>query len=141
MKKTRIGESTILALLAAPALAAGEPAGYALLDRFVVQFEQMARAGSGTSPDAALAEMMAMARKARAENRIETAFFDRYARLLRVLKLVTMNDPEGLLRPVADREVGDFVQNVLGERKTDIGSLAQAMTRELESLRKGLDAK
>ena len=120
--------------------AAGDPAGYALLDRFVVQFEQMARQGTdGSQLDTALGEMMTAARHARDEKRVDVTFFDRYTRLLRVLKLVTLKDPEGILRPVAEREVGDLVRDVVGERNTDIGSLASAITRELDNLRRYVD--
>jgi hypothetical protein len=134
----------LLALL--PALAmnaragAGDPAGYALLDKFVVQFEQMARQGTNGAPiGAALEDMMSMARRARDEKRVDTAFFDRYTRLLRVFKLVTMKDPEGILHPTVEREVEDLVGEVLGAKTADITSLARAMTQELDNLRKSLD--
>lgn len=131
--------TAVLALSTLAATAAGSPAGSALLDRFVVQFEQMARQGPDPQQvETALGEMMAMARTARQESRVDGRFFDRYTRLLRVFRLVTMKDPEGILRPIAEREVGDLVQDVLGERKTDIGSLAMAITRELDGLRLGL---
>lgn len=142
MKKALIGIALLLTLAVSGAASAADPAGYALLDRFVVQFEQMARQGTGAAAfETALDEMMAMTRKAQKEARVDAVFVDRYSRLLRVLKLVMMKDPEGILRPVAEREIGDLVQAVTGERKTDIGSLAQAITRELDSLRKHLDGK
>lgn len=142
MKRALIGAALLLVLAAPGTASAGDPAGYALLDRFVVQFEEMARQGSGGEKlEAALGEMMALARKAQGESRVDAPFFDRYTRLLRVLKLVTMKDPEGILRPVAEREIGDLTRDVLGERKTDIGSLASAISRELDALRKRLDGK
>lgn len=142
MKKALIGIALLLTLAISGAASAADPAGYALLDRFVVQFEQMARQGTAAAAfETALDEMMAMTRRAQKEARVDAVFIDRYSRLLRVLKLVTTKDPEGILRPVAEREIGDLVQAVTGERKTDIGSLAQAITLELDSLRKHLDGK
>ena len=132
--------ASVLILAVTASAGAADPAGYALLDKFVVQFEQMARQGTdGSQIDTALVNMMSMARTARDEKRVDATFFERYARLLRVFKFVTMKDPEGILRPVVEREVGDLVLDVLGERKVDIDSLARAMTRELDNLRKYLD--
>jgi hypothetical protein len=122
--------------------AAADPAGYALLDKFVAQFEQAARQGSGGGPlEPALGEMMTLARKARDEQRIDAAFFDRYARVLRVFKLATLKDPDQILRPVVEREIREFVRDVSGEEKADIGAFATAIAREIDSLRASLGSK
>ena len=121
------------------AAAAADPAGYALLDRFVAQFEQAARQGSSaTALDPALGEMITLARKARDEQRIDATFFERYARVIRVFKLVTTKDPHQILRPVVEREIREFVRDVSGEEKADIGSLAAAVAHEIDSLRASL---
>jgi hypothetical protein len=121
------------------AVAAADPAGYALLDKFVAQFEQAARQGSsGAALDPALGEMITLARKARDEQRIDATFFDRYARVIRVFKLATTKDPDQILRPVVDREIREFVRDVSGEEKADIGSFATAIAREIDSLRASL---
>ena len=123
----------------ATTVAATDPAGYALLDKFVAQFEQAARQGSGgVSLDPALGEMITLARKAREEQRIDATFFDRYARVIRVFKLATIKDPDQILRPVVDREIREFVRDVSGEEKADIGSFATAIAREIDSLRASL---
>jgi hypothetical protein len=119
---------------------AADPAGYALLDKFVAQFERMARQGTdGAQLDAAFGDMITLARKARDESRIDKSFFDRYARVVRVFKLATFKDPDQILRPVVEREIGEFVRDVLGQEKSDVGALAEAAVREIDNLRKYLD--
>ena len=120
-------------------VATADPAGYALLDKFVAQFEQAARQGSsGTALDPALGEMITLARKARDEQRIDAKFFERYARVIRVFKLATIRDPDQILRPVVEREISEFVRDVSGEKKGDIGAFAAAIAQEIDSLRASL---
>lgn len=120
---------------------ATDPAGYVLLDKTVGTFERMARQGSSSADlESALSEMMALAKKARAEKRIDEAFFARYTRLIRILRLTTLNDPEGILAPTIEREVTSFVGDVSGQPSSDIGKLADAMSVELDSLKNVLDA-
>lgn len=120
---------------------AADPAGYVLLDKTVGTFERMARQGSSAADlESALAEMMALAKKARAEKRIDEAFFARYTRLIRILRLTTLSDPEGILAPTIEREVTSFVGDVSGQPSSDIGKLAEAMSVELDSLKNVLDA-
>jgi hypothetical protein len=123
----------------ATSAAAADPAGYALLDKFVAQFEQAARQGSsGTTLDPALGEMITLARQARDEQRSDAKFFERYARVIRVFKLATIKDPDQILWPVVEREIGDFVREVSGEEKGDIGAFAAAIAHEIDSLRASL---
>jgi hypothetical protein len=58
--------------------------------------------------------------------------------VIRVFKLATTKDPEQILRPVVEREIREFVRDVSGEEKADIGSLAAAIAREIDGLRASL---
>jgi len=120
-----------------------EQAGYVLVDRLVTYFEQIAHTGTGGvgSVHQTLGELMTLARKARDERQITPAFFERYARVLRVMKLSMTIDPEGILRPVVERETREFVKDVTGKDSTDLGSLAEAYARELDDLRAGVSKK
>ncbi len=107
-----------------------------LVDKLVVLFEQMAQ--SPIKIDAVLDELMASAKKARAEQRIDGQFFSRYTRLLRVFKLMTLEDKEGILRPVTERECLALIRDVEGggaPAECSVPALAKAVTRELESLK------
>ncbi len=123
--------------LAGSTMAAGtDKADRVLVDKLVVLFEQM-----GQSPikvDAVLDDLMASAKKAKAEQRIDESFFDRYARLLQVFKLMTLEDKEGILRSITERECVAFIADVQGgpaPSECSLPALAKAITRELESLK------
>ncbi len=118
--------------------ASEDPAGRALVDKLVVLFEQVAQSPVPVKIEATLDEVMASAKKARAEKRIEAGFFERYTRVVRVFKLVTLDDKEGILRPIAEREFASFVkdvENVDAPQPVPLGTLARAITHELESLK------
>lgn len=118
---------------------AADPAGYALLEKFVTELEQAGRQGSsGSALDVPLGEMITLARKARDEQRIDASFFERYARVIRVFKLATIKDPDQILRPLVEREIREFVRDVSGEEKADIGSFATAIAGEIDGLRASL---
>ncbi len=136
---------TALAGQAAPSAASpGEPkgevvaesgSGPVLVDKLVVLFEQMA--SSKAKIDPVLDDLMASAKKARAEQRVDARFFARYTRLLQVFKLVTLEDKEGILRPIADRECAAFIKDIEGTEPAEctVPALAKAITRELQSLK------
>lgn len=120
---------------------AAAPAGYALLDKTVATFETLARGGSSSADlDGALDGMMSLAKKAYAQKQISGSFYTRYTRVVRVLRLTTLKDPEGILTPTIEAEVSSFVRDVAGTPSTSIGDLAEAMSGELDSLKKSLDA-
>ncbi len=106
-----------------------------LVEKLVVLFEQMA--SSKAKVDPVLDDLMASVKKARAEQRIDDRFYARYTRLLRVFKLVTLEDREGILRPIADRECTQFIKDVEGTSPAEctIPAVAKAITRELQSLK------
>jgi hypothetical protein len=124
---------------------ADDDAGYVLLEKMATQFQQI---GSQTGPagiETALNEMMASAKRAKAEARIDQEFFDRYVRVVRVVRALTVSDPEGILYPLLEKEIAGFVDAVLGPRATrapgasPMAEIALAIKKELDSLKLKLD--
>jgi len=116
------------------------------LDKVISTFKGMAEKGTGGREKVipALEEMMADAKKAKDQEQIDPVFFNRYNRLLMVMKLFLVEDEEGILRPVIEREVGDFVWDVEGIKldgsgKKTIGFVSQAIADELVNLHLYLD--
>lgn len=138
----------VLITLAAQSALAAEQAGYVLVDKLVGLFNQMAN-----SPDvsydqinSAISEMMVTARQAKAEQRIDQQFFDRYSRILRVIKLVIIEDKAEILRPISGPECAAFIRDVTGQKikgtgEANLAMTAQAIAKELENLKKYLDQK
>jgi len=135
-----------LGLWVQPLSAAADQAGYVLVDKLVLLFNQMA-SSTTLDPDQvskSLAEIMSLARTAKAEHRIDDQFFERYSRVLRMIKLATIKDEGDILKPLAQQEFAAFIQDVTGKKvegQPTIPLLAQAITQELESLKKSLDQK
>lgn len=120
--------------------------GYALLDKIVITFRDLAQHGSGgiENVDSLLEEMMADAIKAREDNKVDLVFFRRYNRLLMVLKLSIVEDDKGILSSLIEREVSSFVLDVKGEKanvqgKEAIGTIASAIADEILNLHLYLD--
>lgn len=120
--------------------------GYALIDAIGQTFHDMAMTGSGgvEKVNTAVEKLMADARKAKEENRIDGVFLARYARILAIIKVAVAPDPEGILVPMFDDELRRFVREVLGEDyKTSgpqaIGQVANAIADELINLHLYLD--
>jgi hypothetical protein len=89
-----------------------------------------------------ISEMMVLARQARAENRIDQQFFDRYARILRIIKLAIIEDKAEILLPISGPQCAAFVKDITGQKvegATNLSALAQAITKELDNLKKYLD--
>lgn len=121
-------------------------AGYALLDKVISTFKGLAEKGTGGREKVipALEEMMADAKKAKDQGQIDPVFFNRYNRLLMVMRLLLVEDEEGILGPVIEREVGEFLWDVTGIKldssgKKAIGSVSQAIADELVDLHLYLD--
>jgi hypothetical protein len=146
--KIKIGMLMLVIALAGQSALAAEQAGYVLVDKLVGLFNKMAN-----SPDVsydqintAISEMMVTARQAKAEQRIDQQFFDRYSRILRVIKLIIIEDKAEILRPVSGPECTAFVRDITGQKIEGMGDAnlaitAQAITKELENLKKYLDQK
>lgn len=145
--------AVLLAALTIPAFAADpvfpandKKAAYALLDGIGQMFRQMAATGAGV-PDnleKVIQQFMADAKKAKAQNQINPVFYRHYAYLLAVIKMVAAPDPGGILSPVIDRELGQFVGNVLGEEwkrsgGEALGQVANAIAYEIIDLQMYVD--
>lgn len=139
-----------LCLMALPLLAedpAGTPldkkVGYALLDAITTQFHGMAISGSSSEKvDKALQTFMADAKKAKEQKQVDQAFFARYRRMVAVMKLALILDPEGILSNIVQQEIVHFIQDVLGEDKesvASVGQMAMAISEEILNLRLYLD--
>lgn len=116
------------------------------MDKVISTFKGMAEKGTGGREKVipALEEMMADAKKAKDQEQIDPVFFNRYNRLLMVMKLFLVEDEEGILKPVIEREVGEFVWDVEGIKlegsgKKTIGFVSQAIADELVNLHLYLD--
>ena len=139
------GALGILLLWGGSALA-GDDAGYVLLEKMTTQFQAMSGPTDAAQLQAALDGMMASAKLAKAEARIDQEFFDRYVRVVRVVRMLTIKDPEGILVPLFDREIEAFVVSVLGPQATrapgtltPMAEIARALKSELDSLKLKLD--
>ena len=136
----------LICLFCTNLFAAEKAAGYALLDKIIVFFRDMAERGTGgpEKVEPFLQEMMAEVKKAKAQAKIDPVFFKRYSRLLVVMKLAILEDPEGILGPLIKKEVGRFIEDVKGEEypvqgRRGIGAISDALAEEILNLRLYLD--
>jgi hypothetical protein len=88
--------------------------GTALLDLFLDNMRDMAQKGTSEAIDRRLQEMMIAANRALEAKTIDLVFFSRFRRLLAITKLVATPDPTGILGPVIERVLDDFVHEELG---------------------------
>lgn len=129
-------------------LSVAEKDGYVLLDKVIMTFQEMAESGSGgkNEVDNALEAIMADAKRAKAQGSIDLVFFKRFHRLLMILKLAIAESPEGILGPLVERELSNFVGDVKGEKlevkgKKGIGTIAAATAEEIINLHLYLDSR
>ena len=129
-----------------------DEAAYALLDKLVLSFKDMAERGTGgEAVSNALNEIMAAAKKTESQGQIDPVFSRRFKQILVILKLAITEDKEGILEPVIEREIEEFVKDVFGETRADvdkkgkpvigIGQVAGAVAEEILNLRIYLDTK
>jgi hypothetical protein len=112
-----------------------------LLDKLVLFFNQTANSTTARydTINETISAMMAQVKAAKAERRIDDEFFNRYARVLRILKLKITQDQEEILGDVAHQEYIAFVKAATGKELRDAPStavLAQAAFHELANLRR-----
>ena len=119
---------------------------YVLLDGLGQMFHQFAVTGTGGMDklEKGIQQFMADAKKAKEQNQLNPVFYRRYAYLLAIIKMVMAPDPGGILSPVIDRELGQFVGNVLGEEWKGsgpgaIGQVANAIATEIIDLQMYMD--
>lgn len=134
----------ILCLFCTNLFAESKDAGYVLLDKIIFFFQDMAEKGTGgpKKVDPFLQEMMSEVKEAKAQALVDPVFFKRYTRLLMVMKLVMVEDSEGILGQLINREVSQFIEDVKGEkvqiegkRGISIGCISEALAEELLNLR------
>jgi len=122
--------------------------GATLLDLFIDNLREMTRQGTPDSLDKRLQEMMIAAKKSRETNTIDGVFFRRFNRVLAVTKLVAVPDATGILAPVIEDVLSDFVQDMLGHsgfRESGgkgpkaINNVAMALREEIINLQIYLD--
>jgi hypothetical protein len=136
--------AVVVGVLIGSSAFAADKAGYVLLDKTVTQLDQMADASKTTEAEVTkwLNELMALAKQAKAEKRIDETFFRRYTRVLALLRLVAIEDKERILVPYTERELAQFVKDVTGATVTDKAlpfEVAKAITKELDDLKRYLD--
>lgn len=124
-------------------IGAAQTARATLLDQFEGYFKQVAATGQAgfESMQSAFSEMMGTARQMLADKRIDQAFFDRYARMLRVTLLAAFPDKGDILQPVIRAEAVRFIRdatgkNVDGPNPIGLGELSKALEVEIGNLRK-----
>jgi hypothetical protein len=145
--------AVLLAAMTVPAFAAADSApamdkkvASSLIDEIGEMFHQMAAKGTGGAEmiDKGIQQFMADAKKARDAKQINAIFYRRYAYVLAIIKMTAAPDPGGILTPIIDRELGQFVGNVLGEEwkgtgSAAIGQVANAIITELIDLQMYVD--
>ena len=152
MKKKIFG-LILLTALTFPALAEDpartpidKKAAYRLLDSVTQMFHEMAMTGAGEKEklEKGIQQFMSEAKNAKEQKQIDRVFFNRYARLLAIIKLVMAPDPGGILGPIVDRELGRFVAEVVGDDwkgsgAAAVGQVADAIAYEIIDLQMYLD--
>jgi len=125
----------------------GDGVGYVLLNDVVVMFENLAP-GIEDWRSKVFATMNGIYKEsglARKQGKIDDHFYERFERILQVIKLVLVTDKDvedPLLDAMIIREVNKFsipTKMTLGKRVQGMGSVAAALTEELLSLKKYLD--
>lgn len=151
MKKMGIGLLVVLFVgLSLAAMedgpAAPKKGGYGLIDTYIRAFQAMAAQGTTAEGlESSLRIVAAAAKKAKEAAEIDQVFYSRFARILALTKLVVAPDPGGLLSPVIDREIADFLMDVTGEAVAArtgpmaVGQVANAIAEELVNLQIYLD--
>jgi len=122
--------------------------GTALLDLFLDHLRDIAQSGKTEVLEPRLQEIMIAAKKAREAKTIDPVFFRRFNRMLAVTKLVATPDESGVLGPVIEQVLGDFVLDKLGlqgfreeggKGPKAINWVAQALASEIIDLQIYLD--
>ena len=122
--------------------------GTALLDLFLDHLRDIAQSGKAEVLEPRLQEIMIAAKKAREAKTIDPVFFRRFNRMLAVTKLVATPDSSGVLGPVIEQVLGDFVLDKLGlqgfhdeggKGSKAINWVAQALASEIIDLQIYLD--
>jgi len=115
-------------------------AGHVLLDSLIGMFQTMAATGSGGKDkvNTEIEGIMAETKKAFSEAKIDPYFFRHFHRILLVIKLTIVEDKQGILGPLIEREAEEFVSDMMGAQKgretSSIGVLAEALQQGMLNL-------
>lgn len=150
MKKILISLILILSctLLPAETKVGKNETGHLLLDRLIRLFPRY-------SPDIlklkqnmrqSLEHLMLRANRALRMKQIDSVFYNRYRHILMILQLSLLSDPAGILKPWIDSQQLEFIDQVQGKQITsedivNYNKLAEAIEKEVKSLREYLDGK
>jgi hypothetical protein len=126
--------------------AAPKKGGYALIDMYIRSFQAMAAQGTTVEGfESSLQAVASEAKKAKDAGEVDQVFHCRFARVLALTKLIIKPDPASILMPVIDREIADFLKDVMGEDvaartgPVAVGQVANAIAEELINLQIYLD--
>jgi hypothetical protein len=113
--------------------------GYQLLDGLANIF--MVPYGNESEFQGRVDALMKQLRLALEQKEIPLPFYTRFHRMLGICRLVTIKDPEGVLKPAMQAEIDDFVQTVVGvEPGSDkLPHIALALEEEIVNLQIYLD--
>jgi hypothetical protein len=128
----------------------GDGVGYVLLNDVIKLFEEIAPSGGSFQEKIlqGLDRLFREVRVAREQKYVDASFFERYKRILVVLKLVILKSERGkggsdpILDTVIVREVNQFddpVKMSEGDAIQGIGTVAGTVATELLSLKRHLD--
>jgi hypothetical protein len=107
--------------------------GQSLLEGLYQAFTRMAETGVDATVKK-LESLMTEATSAREANTIDAAFFKRYHRVLLVVRLSLITDIPGILKPLVDREFGDFIKDVTGKTYDPEGGATKQITQFSEAV-------
>jgi len=121
-----------------------EQVGYALLDSVVVTFAELSKKVDDRqkSLQRELDKWMLLAKVAKAEGQIDEVFFNRFKRILVVIKLTIIPDPNHHLNPLILEEISKFdISKAQQGKISGLASVADSLSGEILSLKRYLDRK
>jgi len=122
----------------------GKQAGYILLNSIVVTFAELSRTGKG-SEEMILRELnswMAQARLAKEKKLIDNEFFERYKRILVVIRLTIIREADHAFDHLIIREINKFdIPRKMEGKVRGLATAADALAQEILSLKRYLDQK
>ncbi|MBC7350087.1 MAG: hypothetical protein H5U05_08965 [Candidatus Aminicenantes bacterium] len=103
--------------LALPGQTVPKKDGYVLLDDLKQIIQEASKSGRWEVEKIyqLLRDSMTEARQLREQKQIDGPFFVRYQRLLQIMKMTAAPDPDLIMKPIINREVENFINEVLGE--------------------------
>lgn len=124
--------------------------GYELLNRMTVSLDEMEDCDEPEKREKIIKSMNEMkkdAREAIIKSQIDKTFYKRFSRLLSLQKLILVNDPEGILGSLIQKEITEFLKDIKGENfnQKDQGDFftlfRETMVEEISALRDYLKSK